>query len=56
MINKTTEIEALVEDLLENVLRDYFEDCFDTNKDRKYAFEVLKCKLEEMSVEDLLDR
>lgn len=58
MITQQHEIEALVEDLIENTIIDFLETNFYNKKTAKYAFNVLKQKLEEFDsdvFDDLFD-
>jgi hypothetical protein len=58
MIVKQHEIEALVEDLIEDTIIEFFETNFYTKKQADYAFELLKQKLEEFDsdvFDDLFD-
>jgi hypothetical protein len=48
MSSKEHEIEAIVEDLLENTIFELFADSFSSAKECNYALEVLKQKLEEV--------
>ena len=49
------EIEALVEDLVEDTIMEFFETNFYTKKQADYAFEVLKQKLEEFDIDGFND-
>jgi hypothetical protein len=48
MSSKQHEIEAIVEDLIENTIFDLFADSFSTVKECEVALEILKHKLEEV--------
>lgn len=47
MSSKQNEIEAIVEDLIDNTILELFADSFSNTKECEFAFEVLKQKLEE---------
>lgn len=58
MYSKQNEIEAIIENLIEECILESFADCFSSKRECEYAFEVLKNKLEEMEVtvfDDLFD-
>ena len=48
MSTKQLEIEAIVEDLIDNTILELFADSFANTKECEFAFEVLKQKLEEV--------
>jgi len=48
MSTKQLEIEAIVEDLIDNTILELFADSFSNSKECEFAFEVLKQKLEEV--------
>lgn len=48
MYSKQNEIEAIVEDLIENTVLELFADSFSSKKDCEMALEVLITKLEEV--------
>jgi hypothetical protein len=48
MYSKQNEMEAIVEDLIDNTIMDLFADNFSTKKDCELALEVLISKLEEL--------
>ena len=47
MYSKQNEIEAIVEDLIENTIMDLFADSFSSKKECEIALEVLISKLED---------
>jgi hypothetical protein len=47
MYSKQNEIEAIVEDLIENTILELFADSFSTKKECEVALELLISKLEE---------
>jgi hypothetical protein len=47
MYSKHNEIEAIIEDLIENVIFELFSDNFSTKKECELALEMLITKLEE---------
>lgn len=47
MISKQHEIEAIVEDLIDNTILELFADSFSSKKECGIALEVLKQKLED---------
>ena len=47
MYSKQHEIEAIVEDLIENTIMELFADSFSSKKDCEIALEILISKLEE---------
>lgn len=47
MHSKQNEIEAIVEDLIENTIVELFADSFSSKKECEVAFEMLLSKLEE---------
>lgn len=47
MYSKQNEIEAIVEDLIENTIMELFADSFSSKKECELALELLICKLEE---------
>lgn len=47
MYSKQNEIEAIVEDLIENTIMELFADSFSSKKECELAMEVLISKLEE---------
>lgn len=47
MHSKQNEIEAIVEDLIENTIIELFADSFSTKKECELAFDILLTKLEE---------
>ena len=48
MSTKQLEIEAIVEDLIDNTILELFADSFSNAKECEFAFEVLKQKLDEV--------
>lgn len=48
MYSKQNEMEAIVEDLIDNTIMDLFADNFSSKKDCELALEVLISKLEEL--------
>jgi len=48
MYSKQNEIEALVEDLIEGTIYDFFADSLSSRKECEIALEVLIAKLEEL--------
>ena len=48
MYSKQNEMEAIVEDLIDNTIMDLFADNFSSKKDCEMALEVLISKLEEL--------
>jgi len=48
MYSKYHEIEAIVEDIIDNVIMDAFEGSFSSKKECKIALELLIAKLEEV--------
>jgi len=48
MSTKQLEIEAIVEDLIDNTILELFADSFSNTKECEFAFEVLKQKLDEV--------
>jgi hypothetical protein len=48
MYSKQNEIEAIVEDLIENTIMELFADSFSSKKECELAMEVLISKLEEV--------
>jgi hypothetical protein len=51
MVTKQHEIEALVEDLIENTILEAFQDYFTNKHECELALEVLKVKLEELETD-----
>ena len=47
MCSKQNEIDAIIEDLIDNTIIELFADCFSSKKECDYALEVLISKLEE---------
>jgi hypothetical protein len=47
MYSKHNEVEAIIEDLIENVIFELFSDNFSTKKECELALEMLIAKLEE---------
>lgn len=47
MHSKQNEIEAIIEDLIENTIVELITDSFSTKKECEVAFEILLTKLEE---------
>lgn len=50
MYSKQHEIEAVIEDLIENTIVNVFGDSFSSVKECEVAFEILQTKLEEFDV------
>lgn len=48
MYSKQNEIEAIVEDLIDNTIMDLFADTFSSKKECEIALEMLISKLEEI--------
>jgi hypothetical protein len=48
MVTKQHEIEALMEDLIENTILEAFQDYFTNKRECELALEILKVKLEEL--------
>lgn len=48
MYSKQNEIEAIIEDLIENTILELFADSFSTKKECEVALELLISKLEEV--------
>ena len=48
MYSKQNEIEAIVEDLIENTILELFADSFSSKKECEVALEILITKLEEI--------
>ena len=58
MYSKYNEIEAIVEDLIENTILEAFGGSFSSKKECELALDILKEKLEELNVsvfKDLFD-
>jgi len=51
MSTKQLEIEAIVEDLVDNTIIDLFADSFANAKECEFALEVLKQRLEELDID-----
>jgi hypothetical protein len=51
MSTKQLEIEAIIEDLVDNTIIDLFADSFSNTKECEYALEVLKQRLEELDID-----
>jgi|LakMenE18May11ns_1017448.scaffolds.fasta_scaffold8779518_2 hypothetical protein len=54
MYSKYHEIEAIVEDIIENVIIEAFEGSFSSKKECNVALDLLKTKLEELE-DDIFD-
>jgi hypothetical protein len=50
MYSKQHEIEAVIEDLIENNILEMFRDVFSNKKECEVALEILQTKLEELDV------
>lgn len=48
MYSKQNEIEAIIEDLIDNTIMDLFADSFSSKKECEVALEILISKLEEI--------
>lgn len=48
MYSKQNEIEAIIEDLIDNTIMDLFADSFSSKKECEVALEILIAKLEEI--------
>jgi hypothetical protein len=55
MYSKQNEMEAIVEDLIDNTIMDLFADNFSSKKDCELALEVLISKLEELDTNRFKD-
>ena len=52
MYSKQNEIEAIIEDLIENTITDLLVDSFSTKKECEIALEVLISKLEDFDTDN----
>lgn len=48
MFMKQNEIEALVENLIEDVVLEAFQDCFENKRECEVALDILKSKIDEL--------
>ncbi len=55
MYSKQNEIEAIVEDLIENTILELFADSFSSKKECEVALEILITKLEEIDTKTFKD-
>jgi hypothetical protein len=52
MYSKQNEIEAIIEDLIENTIIELFQDSFSSKKECEIALEMLISKLEEFDTKE----
>lgn len=55
MYNKQNEIEAIIEDLIENVILETFSNNFSCTKECEHAIELLISKLEDIDIRTFKD-